>query len=786
MSYPRAFCQFVFDYPHCDGMLTRLGIGRDWEAREPRQDEWAWTGDVSADLGWHYGGQFEYLKTLRGIAPVGTWGTPTMALSQWTQTRGLWREAPTTAASRFTYLHYYDARPNRYAAGAWGTLTSTTSYTPNQVWYIWRGPNLQGDSDAPMFCIAFGNTGGIRYAITLPAYREAGAWETGLTGNDGATPQPALWGYSAGQWNQIATMDSSSVPRMGAVGAEPVFQCLRTEYIDGHLIVRMNESDTEWTYTGPWKDVSGREYDFVMGAGPVEVNVIGHTAQFAMQQITYPTTAHLRPAAFLFVPPQFAQTENSAYALPLTTAAGDCGYYIIGETPSGTGLSATRDTHDQNEYMTRPRVTFSGDGTNRATLYCVQEYRISTVGNATSNPVSSADTATFSVLAASGACNDQWRGATMSGTCADISGARALNDIAPNAKIYCNVSCDKGVSYARQFTGYTVPPSKEMRGGEPGWIEGQWEAYDIIQARLAKKQLLWQPSFEGNGTTNGWNIASAFRYILAGAGVDSTVGSSMVDIATDVAVSTTGMEWGQYYGSGGTLKGQRKLKFGPDTCVVDALDALVDSRTIASAAVQNKRVRLRWGVDYNGQIFLGREYEHQAGRYLLHSTERSWSSPPSSDGWVLDAYTATATDWASQFRSSRTIDDFRNLLYVVVGEGLDAAAKVLIHEHSFSDSASALFIGDLWTHFEMFPDGSDLTAIAQSLWENLWRWNWTISFTIDDWPALMPDDEIYVTGFADVEVPDGSIYKVASKSWNKGQNGRYQQTVDCVLVEEPS
>ena len=74
MSYARAYTTCVIDSPAADGRITVLGIGRDWEASEPNDESFSFTGDVGADVGWHYIGQFEFIKRLRGIAPVGTWG----------------------------------------------------------------------------------------------------------------------------------------------------------------------------------------------------------------------------------------------------------------------------------------------------------------------------------------------------------------------------------------------------------------------------------------------------------------------------------------------------------------------------------------------------------------------------------------------------------------------------------------------------------------------------------------------------------------------------------------
>ena len=39
MAYTRAVAKLVFDNAHADGRITEKGIGRDWEAHEPRDEQ---------------------------------------------------------------------------------------------------------------------------------------------------------------------------------------------------------------------------------------------------------------------------------------------------------------------------------------------------------------------------------------------------------------------------------------------------------------------------------------------------------------------------------------------------------------------------------------------------------------------------------------------------------------------------------------------------------------------------------------------------------------------------
>ena len=47
-TYVRAAANLIIDKPQADGMLTQEGVGRDWPATEPREENYAFTPDVGA------------------------------------------------------------------------------------------------------------------------------------------------------------------------------------------------------------------------------------------------------------------------------------------------------------------------------------------------------------------------------------------------------------------------------------------------------------------------------------------------------------------------------------------------------------------------------------------------------------------------------------------------------------------------------------------------------------------------------------------------------------------
>ena len=58
MAYAKAIAQLMLDNAHTDGLVTVKGIGRDWEAAQPRdEDKATFTPDVGGQYGWEFGPQ---------------------------------------------------------------------------------------------------------------------------------------------------------------------------------------------------------------------------------------------------------------------------------------------------------------------------------------------------------------------------------------------------------------------------------------------------------------------------------------------------------------------------------------------------------------------------------------------------------------------------------------------------------------------------------------------------------------------------------------------------------
>jgi len=136
-----------------------------------------------------------------------------------------------------------------------------------------------------------------------------------------------------------------------------------------------------------------------------------------------------------------------------------------------------------------------------------------------------------------------------------------------------------------------------------------------------------------------------------------------------------------------------------------------------------------------------------------------------------------------RLESAQDYDDFCNMLFVLVGSGESAAAHLMTDFPSINDSSAANYIGeDRWAiHIE--PDADDALVLAKRLWAKRDQLAQTIYWTTHYHPELMPGDEVRVQ-CARVNVPDGTIFRIAGKSWSDGRDHRFEQTFEGVIVEE--
>jgi len=358
---------------------------------------------------------------------------------------------------------------------------------------------------------------------------------------------------------------------------------------------------------------------------------------------------------------------------------------------------------------------------------------------------------TFKLLECSGQVGENWRGSSVTATLQNLPG-NDLNFAKSNSKVIVNVQATGAP--VTLFTGYVTPPEQEMRPGarlgatSSAKTVAKLSAQDIIEARLAKKQMMFHCSYEG------WTEGAAFAHILNRAGVPSaliSIDAACVNVLNRDSTTTS---------PDGKQRGKRKFRFSPDCEVISALDSI---------AKANGR---RWGVNAAGVVFLAPK--------LAHVT---WGADPQTDPThhTLDYDSLVAEDLVDSFRSTLTVSDFRNFLLVMVGEGNDAAAKVITDTASMWTDTATNFVGDIWSRFVAFPDGSDLDAIAVALWDEIATWHHYVEWGMKDRPQIMPDHEVRMQVPTNL-VADNAVFRVLSKSWQCQRDGRYSQTLQSKFV----
>ncbi len=687
------------------------------------------SADLAGQYGWLYNGQFEYLEKLKAIAPIGQATFTDMALADWTVTQGAWAESSKAGALRTTHLHFYDTRPGLVALNEYGILTSKDDYLPNLALSVWRFPATNEETDPCVFEVHFLGSGTSPvYALTFPASGPAGSYYSEQFGTANAQyTAPALIGRLPGDstWTVIDENKTGGAPQQTKeVGQGAYYQGMTIEYTDGWLLVRAVGTSDTWAYSGPWYDHTGTLRNFALGAGKLQVRVCGHTAMFAVKELTYPASVVLRPSAYFFVSPPWNVTPA---------------YRLISTAPAGTGVTAAAQVFGNG---TRPALTFTSTGAARAVLYNVQEYREATVGNAQSNPLTTVGNPALQLVSIRGELASAWRGATLE---AELKAAQGetLPELKTNDKVEAAVSLDGGTTWVRQFVGYNVPLEKYLETEQVGRVRAKLHAASWDEARGRKKVLLWNCSFEG------WAVDAAFRYLLNRAGVPD----SLIDVHADVSVAKMGA---YYYLPVGNPKGERLLQFRQDESLVSALDQIAKLRG------------LEWGVDQDGKCFLRPPLVH---------------TPGYADFTISDEV-ASSGDFRS-FRRVRSVDDYFNCLLVLVGEGFNMAARLWQDAASMTEPTYRDYVGDDWWRVEMQPEGDNVQQIAARLWQGRTEGADLIYWKTSQNPELLPDMylKVQVSG---MDIPADSIYRITRKTWQvEDPEGaaRYTQELEAVLVE---
>lgn len=761
MSYQKARSKVTVWQPGVDGRLSRLGIGQSMMAIEPKKEdrkpEGSSVSEDTSQVHWNYGQYTRYIPQMRAIAPKGyVQPVPDTPISEFDVHRGSWHTAHRAGSLWHESIWFSDGKANHIQRGADGVVTTSTTLWPNFAFWYWFGPIPEQHAEKSMFRLQFRGgdmTGG--YQITVP---HPEAIPRDVQDSDGSSSNPSwrvptLWGNSGAvgaEWSVIDHMDKEDY--QGAGGSR-TFKRLTVETDGSWLLVQFENS--LWAYNGAkWRDKAGRVHSFNLDECLVDIGVTGCTFQFCMERLEYPPATGLVDRSTdgsdepVTAKPREWVTVDPTIYVPTPT------YYFMYRAPEDTSISVTQDD-DSTTAKERPVVEFSNTDKHKfAALFGVHDVHESEFTTPPESPttISSCDNPAFQLVSASGFVTEDYRGATFQATI-EAAADQTVQIPQTNSKIQAAVqlldSSEGHTSYDEQvwrvmFTGYTLPSTRREVGKRVGAAIHHVEAQTLDEARLAKKPMGWHCRYDD------WPVDQAFTTILNLAGVHDDL------ISIDPTITEASMGDAYYLPGGSTDK--PAFGFAPDADVVEALDKIADARN------------LQWGINPLGAVFL--------------QPQPTYGGTPD---FVLDDASADASDAISSAEAATTPDDFINLLQVVTGVEPNRQGIMLIDVPSIATDSADDFLGDVWAKYVVDDQADDANRLAAQVWSEHHRYKrtlvWETQFHAGE---IKPGDYVEVS-LDDLDIPDGTIYKVISLRWKVTEHGKsFSQRIACVHEEDAS
>ncbi len=548
----------------------------------------------------------------------------------------------------------------------YGSVISAAEYEPRICVWLWRFSPPDGQT-YPVFVeiTLHGDGAGPSYTVQVPLHDETYKY-------------PRLWRHEVGATDphlvdELQRYDAGELTMRHGVAEQVVW----IEETDGVLIVYLTGASEPWVY---------RPED---GLGPsrgrVSVTIRGHCAMFNLQPIQYPQSGTARPSAFISVPDWMNQTPQYS-----AVAGGEGTVQIQAEAGEAAG-------------QTRPVIQLSSTQPGRRpVVYLVHQFHDAIFSAGQSAPQSTAGTDALVRLS--------WRrrfprGWSFRAVLRDFDAAFNWRG---NEKATVKAGWDE--ADAQVMVGYLSAPrylrdADEFMGRRLVEVEGR----DLIWARLLRRKFMaWHCS------PVGFNFAAWMRHVLGRAGVPP----ALIDVPDDgYVIAEMPQKW------------QRRFAFGHDVPVVDAIDAVVNSRGWV------------WGIDESGRIWAG--------------PEPQYSGTPD---FVLDETTASEEDLIEMVAAERATEAFRN--YVAVFTSRYGVQAAILHDgDSHRNPAAEDFIGDDWWIVEVAPDEVEPAALAQRLFSDHNRMSCQIIWQTPGRPQLKPGQfvEVRVDGLG---VAEGTVFQI--------------------------
>ena len=727
----------TIDNPGAYGMMSLYGFGRTWSAAQMVDGS-----TVRAPKGLRSGlrtdPRLEYIPEIDVLTAFGRIVHQATEVAQFDIAQGALVSTPVTGAISEQML-FGCGSPREFASGSvtayldvqttatWNVGFCLTSLRP----WTWRG------GDPEIIDVRFGTPGGLTYAIILPLRHTLGAmwggartdaWTpngfdylkelTGTAGGDGAAPLLLGSTNGAAPWTVLSAYDGGTVEELrggmvhGQKGGST--DALIVEDAYGYLSINCPTwFKRRWLYAGDWRAANGDLVEWsVPQSGRVRIISIGSTMIFGLKPLAYVSGGAACPTEFVRTPDWVAGTPAFA---------------TISEQPAGTSIAVTTEGSGG---AVRPRATFTSSGTKRPALRAIQEWRIPVTGAPTSSPVASALGSDLECMNVTGTIDESYRNTTCTVHIATTQAT--LKAVAMNSWANVDIKLgDDGGSAVRHAFGCVFVPEYST---EAARVEADLQIASADEARLARKFMVWHPSYEG------WAIPEWFAYVLHRAGIPDTL--------IDIDAGITEAALGELYHFPIADDYTRLLQFSDTTSIPDALD------------MGCKLSGLRWGWSIpTGKCFL--------------RLPAVYSGTPD---YTLDLASATPRDLAKAIKSGGDPTQYINWGIVIAGKDQGRVLRQL------RDEASISALGDAWYGIEEIAEGEDPEPVLAAMWARRHGAMQTMHWQMVSHAELMPGMHVKVKATS-LKVPSEAIYRITRKAYSANADS-YTQDLDAVFVQE--
>ena len=624
---------------------------------------------------WYLGRGMEYVPQLRAIGPRGYVAYENMNSAHWTVISGDVRLVRWAGNGR---------KQSAFFPQGGGVIRQHADYlaSANECFEImlqrWRPPDgTTTDCDVYVSWLA---TSGTQWSLRLP-FPEPGTVPTaGLL-------DPALWWSldSGANWYEGKSFKGMRLKSGRGASEEP--DVIRWEPFDGLFLLTVND---EQYFVTCDLDLNGRKWPVGTGAGPVEVQVIGHQALVHVQGIKYPDDVTAEVAGYwnagtsayggVYVDPRYAWPAADAFGWQLV---------VTKAWPTGATTDITVDVQPSATPRTiRPKLTFHNTGANmrRAVCYLAEVYAPPAfvvpgdLATQWDSETWSAANGGASIERISGHMTDAWKGNTFEADLiCDEGQETALTAWQGGQKVQATVgwrSTDAADDSCTAFVGYMRDGYPEINKNphQPNRVRVKLSVEDGY-AKLADQRC------KDCGPFAGWAFVDAFEFLCLMGGIPP----ALIDHTDIVPGDLPNL---------GILpcRGADPLfEFGSDRSIPVALDVICTEMSRGALQVQ-------WTFALNGKVCarLKPTYAAPGGG--------DWTLP---GYWTLDDEAVPQHDQLQDVTVHQSVRERGNWIAVVAGRAGTETYRVLADLGSIFDPTKPNFIGQIKPEFVHLPDADD-------------------------------------------------------------------------------